>query len=84
MYGEGALSKSAARKWFARFRSSNFHVKDDSRSSSPISENADEIHEKVQQDSHFSNFDIGMDLGIDYKTVLSRLWKAAYKKKFNI
>jgi len=29
VYGEGTLSKSTARKWFARFRSGNYEVKDE-------------------------------------------------------
>ena len=50
MHGESILSKYAAQKWFGRFRSGNFNVKHDSRSGRPISEKADEIREKVQQD----------------------------------
>ena len=51
MYGEGTLSKCDARKWFSRFPSGNFDVKDEARSGHPITEKADEILEKVQQDS---------------------------------
>ena len=29
VYGEGVVSKSAALKWFARFRCGNFNVKDE-------------------------------------------------------
>jgi len=29
IYGEDTLSKSAARKWFTRFRAGNFDVKDE-------------------------------------------------------
>jgi len=36
IYGENTLSKSAARKWFTRFRAGNFDVKDESRSGRPI------------------------------------------------
>jgi len=85
VYGEGALSKSAARKWFARFRSGNFDVKDEPRSGRPVTEKVDEILEKVQQDKHISSVDVGMELGIDHKTVLNYLhYKAGYKKKLDI
>ena len=40
------------RKWFARIRSGNFNVKDNSGSTRPISEKADKIREKLQQDRH--------------------------------
>jgi len=36
IYGEDTLSKSAARKWFARFRAGNFDVKDKPCSGRPI------------------------------------------------
>ena len=42
------------------------------------------ILEKVQQDRHISSVDIGMELGIDNKTVLKHLRKAGYKKKIGI
>ena len=38
VYGEGAVSKSAARKWFARFRFGNFDVKDELHSNRSIIE----------------------------------------------
>ena len=40
------------RKWFARIRSGNFNLKDNSRSGCPISEKADKIRENLQKDSH--------------------------------
>ena len=36
VYGEGAVTKSAARKWFVRFRSRNFNIKDEALSGRPI------------------------------------------------
>jgi len=53
IYDEDTLSKSAARKWFARFRVGNFDVKDDPRSGRPITEKFDEIElVKVERDKH--------------------------------
>ena len=52
MYVESILSKSAAQKWFARIRSGNFNLKDNSGSGRPISEKADKIREKLQQDRY--------------------------------
>ena len=69
VYGEGAVSKSAARKWFARFRSRNFDVKDEPRSNRPITEKSDEILEKIEQDRHISSHDIAYELNIHYQTV---------------
>ena len=41
IYGEDTLSKSAAQKWFARFRAGNFDVKDEPRSGRPITKKSD-------------------------------------------
>ena len=49
IYGEDTLLKSAARKWFARFRAGNFNVNDEPRSGRPITEKSDEIMVKVER-----------------------------------
>lgn len=84
VYGDTALSKSAARKWFARFRSGNFDVKDAPRSGRPAFEKVDEILEKVDQDRHISSHDIALELNIHHQTVLNHLEKAGYKKKLDV
>ena len=48
------LSKSAARKWFARFRAGKHDVKDEPRSGRSITEKSDEIMVKVERDKHVS------------------------------
>jgi len=67
--------------YFKRFQSENFDVKDASRSDRPITGKVDEIMEKVEQDRHISNRDIGKELNIDHKTVLNYLEKTGYKKQ---
>ena len=60
IYGEDTLSKLAARKWFARFRTGNFDVKDEPRSGRPITEKSDEIMIKVERDKHVSTMEIAV------------------------
>jgi len=84
IYGEDTLSKSAARKWFVRFRAGNFYVKDEPRSDRPITEKSDEIMVKVERDKHVSTVEIARELGIDHKTVSNHLHKAGYKKKLDV
>jgi len=81
IYGEDTLSKSAARKWFARFRAENFDVKNKPFFGRPIIEKYDEIIVKVERDKHMSTVEIARQLSIDHKTVLNHLHKARYKKK---
>ena len=71
--GEGAVSQLAARKWSARFRSGSFDVKNEPRSSRPISKKSDEILEKIEQDRHISNHGIAHELNIHHRTICKRL-----------
>jgi len=59
IYGKDTLSKSAARKWFARFHAGNFDVKDEPHSGRSITEKSDEIIVKVERDKHVSTVEIG-------------------------
>ena len=70
VYSKGAVSKSAARKWLARYRSRNFDVKDEPRSGRPITKKSDKILEKIEQDRHISSHDIAYELNIGHQTVL--------------
>jgi len=54
-------------KWFARFRTGNFDVKDEPRSGRSITEKSDEIIVKVERDKHVSTVEIARELGIDTK-----------------
>ena len=50
--------KLAARKWFVRFHSGNFDVKNELRSVRPITEKDNGILENFEQDRHISSHDI--------------------------
>ena len=50
----------------------------------PIAGKVDEIKERIEQDRHIGNHDIGKELNVDHKTVLNHLKKAGYKKKLNV
>ena len=49
VYGKGTVSKLAARKWFVRFRSGNFDVKDEPRSDRPITEKVMKFSKKLSK-----------------------------------
>ena len=84
VYDEGSVSKSAARKWFARCRSRNFDVKDEPRPGRAITENSDEILDNIEQDQHISSYNIAYELNIHHQTVLNHLQKAGFKKKLDV
>ncbi|GBP36163.1 Histone-lysine N-methyltransferase SETMAR [Eumeta japonica] len=49
----------------------------------PVTDKGDANLEKVEQNRHISSYAIAEKLGIDQKTVLTRLQKAGYTKKLN-
>ena len=48
-HGDECLSERQCQNWFARFRSGNFDVKDESRPGRPIVEKVDEILKRQHQ-----------------------------------
>lgn len=83
VYGDDALKTRIAQKWFARFRSGNFDVKDAPRSGRPITARVDEILEKIGQNPHATTREIAAELNIDHKTVLYHLRAAGFVKKLD-
>ena len=59
-------------------------MKDEPRSSRPITEKFDENMEKVERDKHVSTVEIARELDIDHKTILNHLHKAGYKKNLDV
>ena len=67
VYGPDTVNKRLAQKWFARFRSGNFDVKDAPRVGRPVVENCDKIIKIVETDRHLSIYSIGEELKISQK-----------------
>lgn len=66
MCGENAVSERRIQKWFARFDSGNFDVKDAPRCGRPATEKVDEI---VQLVGHASYAEPAEALNINHVTV---------------
>ena len=84
IYGEGLYKNQQHAKWFARFRSINFDVKDEHRSGRLITEKSDEILEKIEQYRHISSHDIAYELNIHHETVFNHLQKDGFNKKLDV
>ncbi|GFS52151.1 histonelysine Nmethyltransferase SETMARlike [Trichonephila clavipes] len=61
-----------------------FDVKIAPRTGRPVVENVDKITEIIEVDQHVSSRSIAQEIMIDYKTVLSHLRKAGFKKKLHV
>jgi len=84
IYDADVVSERRTQKWFVRFRSGNFDVKDRPRSDWPVTEKVDEILQLVEQDRHMSCQEIANALRINHVTVWNHLKKAGYAKKLDV
>lgn len=84
VYGQGTLSEATAKRWFSRFRSGNFDIKDAPRPGRPITQKVDEIVAKVEQDRHISSHEVAKELNITHQTVINHLKKAGFKKQLDV
>ncbi|GBP64534.1 Histone-lysine N-methyltransferase SETMAR [Eumeta japonica] len=81
VYRPNAVLVRVVQKWFKRFKSSIFDVKDELRSGQPVTGQAYAILKKVKQDRHISSYDIAEELEIDHKTDFTHLKRAGYTKR---
>lgn len=72
--------KSAACKYFTRYRSRTFYV----HSGRTFVENVDKIRQQIEENRHISSYDISLELPVVQKTVLRHLHKVGYKKKLDV
>ena len=52
VYGEGVIGKSTARKWFAKFKNSNFDIDDMPRSRRPFEFDKNHLKALLKEESH--------------------------------
>lgn len=84
VYGENAISERQTQKWFARFRSGNFDVRDAPGRGRSVTEKVDEILKLVEQDRHGTCREIADALNINHMTVWNHLKKAGYTKNLDV
>jgi histone-lysine N-methyltransferase SETMAR len=73
VHGDAAPSERTCQKWFARFRSENFHLDDEERSGKPQELYSDELQEFLEEDPSQSTYQLAARLQVDHKTVVNRL-----------
>ena len=84
VYGEGVISKSMARKWFAKFKNGNFDI-DNTPCSERLSE-FDEDHLKalLKEESHQTSCELAKKINCDQKTILNHLHSMGFAKKLGV
>ena len=73
VYGDGVISESTARKWFAKFKTGNFDIDDTPRSGRPSEFDEDHLKALLKQESCQTSRDLSEKMNCDQKTILNHL-----------
>ena len=83
MFGKDAVSLRSCQRWFEKFRSGNFSVKDSSRTSRPTEINTDKIKVLLDENPYLTARDIAEDLQISHTSVLNHIRKIGYVNRLD-
>lgn len=84
VYQDRAPAIRAVKKWFVKFRHSDFHLDDQPRSGRPSVTDDDIVRNLVQNSSRISTEEIAEKLNIDISTAFRHLKKIEYTLKLDI
>ena len=76
VYGEGVISESTARKWFAKFKNANFDIDNTLASGRPSEFDEDHLKALLKEESHQTSRELAKKINCDQKTILNamRAW----------
>lgn len=72
-YGEHAPSQDTCERWFARFRSGDFDVKDKERPGQPKKFKDEELQALLDENSCLTQKELALELGVERRTIGYRL-----------
>lgn len=84
VYGDNVLAESTVRKWFVRFKSEIFDLKDKDRCGRPSIVDEDPIQNEIENDPHSTTRSIAETLQISHMSVGRHLKKLEYINRYDI
>ena len=81
VYGEHALAERTCQKWFARFKSSDFGLKDEKRPGQPKKFEDEELEALLDEDCCQTQEDLAESLGVTQAAISKRLKAGGYIQK---
>ncbi|XP_014614921.1 PREDICTED: histone-lysine N-methyltransferase SETMAR-like, partial [Polistes canadensis] len=80
-YGEGVISESTARKWFAKFKNGDFNVDDMPRSGRPSEFDEERLKSLLKENGRQTSREVGEKMNCDHKTIPNHLHSIGFTKK---
>ena len=84
VYGENTVSLRVCYKWFSKFRSGNFSIKDAPRSGRPTVIENDQVKQIVDQNPQFTTRQIADIVNVSKATIARRLKEIGYVSKLDV
>lgn len=84
VYGDNALQERQCQRWFAKFSSGDFDLKDTPRPGRPNEVDDDEIKALIEANPSYTTREIAETLNIHHSTVHDHLKKLGFVTKLNI
>lgn len=83
VYGDNCITERTCQKWFTKFRSGDFSLKDEQRSGRPNEVEDDEIKAIIESDRHATVRELGEKLKVSHTTIENHLKRLGLVKKLD-
>ena len=84
IYREGVIGKSTARKWFAKFRNSNFNIDDTACNGRPSEFDENHLKALLKEESHQTSRELAEKINCNEKTILNHLHSMGFAEKLGV
>lgn len=83
-YGENAVNVRSAQRWFNKFRSGNFSLKDDTRSSKTLKIDEDELKVIIENNPRLTTREIALKMNVSHSTVARHLHRLGMVSRYDV
>ena len=84
VYGEGAVTDWTCQKWFVKFRGGDFSLDDAPRSGRPVEVDSDQIETLIENNQHYTTWEIADILKISKSSAVNHLHQLGYVHHFDV
>ncbi|XP_052834133.1 histone-lysine N-methyltransferase SETMAR-like [Octopus bimaculoides] len=84
VYGDDAVGESTVRRWFAKFKTGEFSLEDDSRSGRPSKLDEEVLKAKIEGNSNITTRELAKELEVSKSTAHEHLVKLGYNSRYNV
>ena len=84
VYGEGAVTDGTCQKWFEKFCTGDFSLDNAPRLGRPLELDSDQIETFIENNQHYTMWEIADILKISKSSIENHLHKLGYVNRFDV